>query len=99
MINLQIPPDAFDDVIRRAVEATVRRLREERPGGPERLLLGKPEAAEMLGVSLATLDRLTAPRGDLRPVRLDGRVLFAKSELERWASARMAREQEGGQQA
>jgi predicted DNA-binding transcriptional regulator AlpA len=98
MPDIRIDPAEFRPVIDQAINAAIRRLREERPGGPERLLLGKPEAAESLGVSLATLDRLTAPRGDLRPVRLDGRVLFARSELERWASARMAREQEGGAQ-
>ncbi len=99
MLDLRIDPQAFDDVIRRAVEATVRRMRDERPGSPERLLYDKIETAAMTNLSVSTIERLTYPRGDLRPVRLAGRTLFSREEIDRWISTRTASRQEGGPEA
>lgn len=52
------------------------------------LLLTKLEAARLLGISRATLDRL-AIRGVVRSLRPGGMrgVRFARAELERWVEA------------
>jgi excisionase family DNA binding protein len=50
----------------------------------ERLLLGVPEAAELLGgISPTTVRRLIAA-GDLPVIRLGTRVLIERKSLERW---------------
>jgi excisionase family DNA binding protein len=49
-----------------------------------RLLFPKAEAARLLGVSLRTVDYMLA-RGDLKARRIGKRVLFERSELERFA--------------
>ena len=51
----------------------------------ERLLLGKNEAARILGLSLRTLDYLIA-HSELRVRRIGKRVLISHSELERFAN-------------
>lgn len=48
-----------------------------------KLALGRVEAAQALGVSPATLDRLTL-RGLLRPSRVTRRPLYSVKELERF---------------
>jgi len=56
----------------------------------EKLLLSRYEAAQVLGISWRTLDELVR-RGEIRirrvggPIR--GRVLFSRSELQRFAEA------------
>lgn len=50
---------------------------------PPRLGLNRLEAAQTLGVSPATLDRLTA-RGLLRPCRATYRPIYWVGELERF---------------
>jgi predicted DNA-binding transcriptional regulator AlpA len=93
-VNLHIDPESFRPVIEVAVAAAILRLRSERPTDRlGRILLSKREAADALGVSIATLDRLTAPRGDLRCVRLDGRVLYSPEAIREWIAVREA---EGG---
>jgi hypothetical protein len=52
-------------------------------GQPQKLALTRIEAAQSLGVSPATIDRLTA-RGLLRPSRAVRRPLFAVAEIERF---------------
>jgi hypothetical protein len=52
-------------------------------GAAVKLALNRAEAAEALGVSPATLDRLTL-RGLLRPSRATRRPLYAVKELERF---------------
>ena len=44
-------------------------------------LLSRHHVAEQLGVSLATLDRLTSPRGSIEPVRIGRRVLFEPAAI------------------
>ena len=51
----------------------------------ERLLLGKSEAARILGLSLRTVDYLIA-HSELRVRRVGKRVLISHSELERFAN-------------
>jgi excisionase family DNA binding protein len=52
---------------------------------PDPLLLATKEAAAMLGISRATFERLRAA-GKIgpAPIRLGGRVLWKRSELEDW---------------
>ena len=49
-----------------------------------RILLNKKEAAEALGVSSSTIDRLRQTAG-LPSVKLDGLVLFRPEALREWA--------------
>jgi DNA-binding transcriptional MerR regulator len=51
--------------------------------GGQRLALTRTQAAEALGVSPVTIDRLTK-RGLLRPSRATRRPLYAVSEIERF---------------
>ena len=55
-------------------------------GETPRLLFPKREAARMLGISVRKLDYLIA-QGRLSVSRIDGRVLVARWELERFARA------------
>jgi hypothetical protein len=50
---------------------------------PPKLALNRIEAAKAIGVSAATLDRLTA-RGFLRPCRVTYRPIYWVKELERF---------------
>lgn len=50
---------------------------------PRKLAVGRHEAAQMLGISVATLDRLVE-RGLLHPSRATRRPLFSVAELERF---------------
>jgi excisionase family DNA binding protein len=54
--------------------------RKESPEGPDALLT-RGEAAERLGISERTLDDM-ADRGEIQPVRIRGRVLYAPDTLE-----------------
>ena len=56
--------------------------------GPQipKLALNRVEAAQALGISPATLDRLTL-RGLLRPSRATRRPLYAVKEIERFLKA------------
>lgn len=58
-------------------------LPELKPTKPAKLALSRAEAAEALGISTVTLDRLTE-RGVLRPSRAMRRPLFPIWELERF---------------
>ena len=55
-------------------------------GAVPKLALKRIEAAEAIGVSPATLDRLTL-RGLLRPSRATRRPLYAVKEIERFLKA------------
>jgi len=54
--------------------------RNEAPDGPDTLLTRK-EAAERLRISTRTLDDMAAA-GEIQPVRIRGRVLYAPETLE-----------------
>lgn len=54
--------------------------RKESPEGPDALLT-REEAAERLGISERTLDDM-ADAGEIQPVRIRGRVLYAPGTLE-----------------
>ena len=72
MPDIHLDPAEFAPIVEMAVEAAVRRLRYEGPcDKPGRILLNKREAAEALGVSLSTVDRLRQSAG-LPSVKLDG---------------------------
>lgn len=60
-----------------------RALIEQRPDLAGRLLLSKQEAAEWCGFSVDYLEKRVMP--DLRTIVRGGRVLIARSELEKWA--------------
>ncbi len=59
-------------------------------GVPPKLALNRIEAAKTIGVSPATLDRLTL-RGLLRPSRATRRPLYSVKELERFLKDTTAR--------
>lgn len=85
-MNLYVDPSEFREVIEKAVEVTVRRMRDESPKDADgRILLTKAEAAEALGVSPATVDRLR--KAGLPAVKLDSLVLFRPEALRSWAAA------------
>lgn len=49
-------------------------------------LVGRTEAARLCAVSPATWDRLTAAGKVPRPIKLGGRVVWRRSDLESWVS-------------
>jgi excisionase family DNA binding protein len=51
----------------------------------ERLLLDRKTAAEMLGISSVTLDRLLRAGKGPKAKRIGSRVLFSREELQRFA--------------
>lgn len=86
MPNIHFDPNEFSPIVDMAVEAAVRRLRDERSRDETgRILLNKKEAAEALGVSTSTLDRLRREAG-LPFLKLDGLVLFRPEALREWAA-------------
>ncbi len=58
-------------------------------GFMEPLLVPVTEACRLLSVSRTVVYELIA-RGELRPIKVGARTLFAASELERYVSARLA---------
>lgn len=87
-LRIEFHPDVLQPVIELAVETAVRRLQAERPtDADDRVLLCKQQAADALGVSPSTVDRLRQDAG-LPCVKLDGRVLFRPEALRAWAAAR-----------
>ena len=90
-MNLHIDPAEFAPLIEQTVDAAVRRLLDERATTkPDKILVDKPGAAEILSVSISTLDRLR--KEGLPFIALDNRVLFRRTSLEKWAAAREAGE-------
>lgn len=85
-MNIHIDPETFRPVIDQAVDAAIRRIAAERPKDRTgKVLLTKPEAAEVMGVSPSTLDRWR--KAGLPTVKLDGLVLFRPEALRAWAEA------------
>jgi len=60
--------------------------RKESPEGPN-ALLPREKAAETLGISVRTLDDL-AEAGEIQPVRIRGRVLYAPETLQAYIRRR-----------
>ncbi len=86
MPDLHLDPAEFSPIVEMAVEAALRRLREEQPCDQAgRILLAKRQAAEALGVSPSTIARLRREAG-LPFVKLDGLVLFRPEALRQWAA-------------
>jgi predicted DNA-binding transcriptional regulator AlpA len=52
----------------------------------EPLLVGRKEAAALTGVSRASWDRLSSAAKNPRPLKLGGRTLWRRSDLERWVA-------------
>lgn len=99
MASVVFDANELDEVIERAISRTLSRIdfRKQRDAAG-RVLLNKMEAAEMMSISVSTLDRLSAPRGDLRCVRPfgpKGRVLYSPEAIREWIAAR-ERETTGG---
>lgn len=83
-MNLHIDPAEFREVIDAAVYEAIRRVDAQRPrDAVGRVLLTKREAAEVLGISEASVDRLR--KVGLPCVKLDGRAMFRPAALEAWA--------------
>lgn len=51
------------------------------------LLLGRRELAVVLGISPASLDRLDVAGRLPRSIKLGGRKLFSRTEIEKWITA------------
>ncbi len=84
-VHIEFDEDSLRPLVQMAVVETVQRLRDERGcESPGRVLLNKREAAEALGVSPSTIDRLRQTAG-LPSVKLDGLVLFRPEALRDWA--------------
>jgi len=84
-MNLHVDPAEFAPLIESAVSEALRRAKADRRADESgKLLLDKREAAELLSVSVSTLDRLTEPRGFLPCVRLEGRVLYSPDTCRQW---------------
>ncbi len=87
MTRIHLDPSDFAPIIESAVEMALRRLQAKRPtDATGKVLLTKHEAADALGLSLATVDRLR--KTDLPAVKLDGKVLFRPEALREWAANR-----------
>lgn len=53
------------------------------------LVLRKSEAARLIGISIATLDRLRAAGDFVRPIRLGKQAIgFLRAEVEQWIASR-----------
>jgi excisionase family DNA binding protein len=77
-----------------ALRNEVRALRRrEPPDGPD-ALLPRDEAAERLGISIRTLDDM-ADAGEIQPVRIRGRVLYAPETLNAYIRARAGGDHRG----
>lgn len=61
----------------------------------EKILLSKPEAAQVLSISEKKLWSLTQPRGPIKAVRLGGRILYSPQTLR--AFIRAEEERDGGE--
>jgi excisionase family DNA binding protein len=84
--RIEFDRDELRPLIQLAVDEAIERMREERLSDHAgRVLLNKREAAEALGVSQSTLDRLRREAG-LPSVKLDGLVLFRPEALQQWAA-------------
>jgi len=53
---------------------------------PEKLLLGKAQAAILLGISARTLWGITSPRGPIPCIRIGHRVLYPYDLLRDWVA-------------
>jgi len=75
-VNITLDPSEFSEVIDAAVDRALAKMRDEQPANElGKFAFGKQAAADSLDMSVSTLDRHTYPRGDLRAIKLDGRVL------------------------
>ena len=57
------------------------------PGGAAPALVGRKACAAYCGVSVASWDRLTASGKTPAPIRLAGRVVWRRSDLDAWIAA------------
>jgi excisionase family DNA binding protein len=71
--------DGLRDEVHELREEITALRRREAPDGPDALLT-REEAAELLSISTRTLDDM-ADRGEIQPVRIRGRVLYAPETL------------------
>lgn len=61
----------------------------EQTGKSNSLVLRKREAAKLIGISIATLDRLRAAGSFVRPIQLGEQAIgFRRSDLEGWIESR-----------
>lgn len=85
MASVVFEADELRSVVDMAVEAAVRRMRDEQPQDEVGAILwDKRTAAKRIGVSVSTLDRLR-DRG-LPCIKVEGKVLFRPSSLDAWAA-------------
>jgi excisionase family DNA binding protein len=55
-----------------------------------KLLLTPDEVAEALGLCRKSVYNVTAPRGDLRSIKIGSSTRYAVSEIQRWISQRQS---------
>lgn len=85
MASIVFDADELKAVVDVAVEAALRRMRDEQPKDDEgAILLDKRSAARKLGVSVSTLDRLREK--GLPAIKVDSKVLFRPASLDEWAA-------------
>ncbi len=90
-MNLNFDVNDFRPLIESVIEITLRRIQSEQPRDASgRVLLSKKEAARVLGISEATLDRLR--KAGLPAVKLNGLCMFRPEALKAWAASREIRE-------
>ena len=88
MTRLEIHLDAetLQPIIQATVETAIRRLQAERATTePDRILVDKPGAGDVLSVSVSTIDRWRREEG-LPFVKLNGLVMFRPEALREWAA-------------
>lgn len=81
--------EQLTELLGRALE-TIERQEHRLDGESKPAGLSIPEAAGEIGVSVTTVGRMIA-RGDIAPVRIGGRVVIPRQEVERVLAARPVR--------
>ena len=85
-MNVHFDLREFAPLIEQTVDAAVRRLLAERATTePDKILVDKTVAGDVLSVSVSTIDRWRREEG-LPFVKLDGLVLFRPDSLKAWAA-------------
>ena len=91
-LELHIDRETLGPIIDQAVDAAVRRMRDESKADDSgKMLLDKRQAAERMSISISTLDRLVRD-GELKAVKLSGRALISPNAISEFVAAKEAEE-------
>ena len=89
-LEIHLDTETLQPIFEAAVDRAIAKTRDDRPTDDVgKLMLGKRAAADACSISVSSLDRNTYPRGDLKAVKLEGRVLYPITEIERWIAAKL----------